>query len=276
MRRIIMLATSVAATVVTALATAVPAGAFPLPDFSSNWAGYAAVPPTGYKMGGVLAGFVVPAINCATSRGNAPFDAAFWVGIGGKPGTGLEQVGVIGRCETSSSLPEYWAFWEMVPQNSFAQNFNDSIPIAAGDHVSLYVLGPNITKVNRLYKLGIQVGDGTPFHVEQATLNPSVVSGTTAEVISEWPGEDTWFGLGKAGIADFGTVRYRGAHLLATGGVSPWASFAVTQHKINMVKYGSDGVRQTVISTSAPETTPDFGAITGDMFTTTFTGNWPS
>jgi hypothetical protein len=104
------------------------------------------------------------------------------------------------------------------------------------------------------------------------------VSGSSAEVISEWASGASWFGIfGNCsstavpgclanGLAGFGNVTYRYADILVTG-VNPYASFPVTQHKITMFHNG-----QIAISVGNPWTPAN--GIPGSAFSTTFTGRW--
>jgi hypothetical protein len=277
-----------------ALASAAPAGAaagsLPIRPESMNWAGYYATAPSGQKVEGVTANMVVPSVSCKDSVGSplsagggtGPYEAVFWVGIGGAPKTGLEQVGIAAECRHKVSLPKYFMFWEMVPAGGphdgiggltiFRDGNGVPYPVSAGDHVRMAVLSPDMSAPGQgYYEMDLDVLSGP--NAGRATkfekLDPGTVSGTTADVISEWTDVSTLYGLGKAGLADFGTVIYHDAQF-TTWAAKPY-ELPVTQHKITMVHYGP--FKATAISTGAPWTAPH-DTLPGSSFSNTFTGGW--
>jgi hypothetical protein len=114
------------------------------PEVSSNWSGYALVPPATDPIvfSDVTGTWVQPKATCTAGRRDA---AAFWVGLGGydESSTSLEQLGTAIECDGASKTPVNYAWWELVP----AAAVKIPLRIAAGDTVTAAVLvkGQTIT-----------------------------------------------------------------------------------------------------------------------------------
>ena len=114
------------------------------PEVSSNWSGYALIPPSADPIvfTDVTGTWVQPKATCTSGRRDA---AAFWVGLGGydPSSTSLEQLGTAIECDGSSKTPINYAWWELVPAAAVKIPFK----IAAGDTVTAAVLvkGQTIT-----------------------------------------------------------------------------------------------------------------------------------
>lgn len=106
------------------------------PQVSANWAGYAAVTPSGAPLtfANATGSWVVPRIRCSASRTDA---VAFWVGLGGYVDgtTSLEQVGTAAECRGLGAKPAYYAWWELVP----AAATRLAMRVEAGDRVTAAV-----------------------------------------------------------------------------------------------------------------------------------------
>jgi Peptidase A4 family len=104
---------------------------------SSNWSGYAAVPPAGdtVTFTDVTATWQQPKGRCVAGRSDS---AGFWVGLGGFVGDAkaLEQLGTEVDCSRAGGAPHHSAWWEIVPAGPV------SIPleIAPGDTIAAAVL----------------------------------------------------------------------------------------------------------------------------------------
>jgi len=139
----------------TAFATRVAAS----PEVSSNWSGYALIPPSTDPVvfSDVTGTWVQPKATCTVGRRDA---AAFWVGLGGydESSTSLEQLGTAIECDGRSKTPVNYAWWELVPAPSVRIPFR----IAPGDTITAAVLVQgqtvtlslrNITKRTRFSKV---------------------------------------------------------------------------------------------------------------------------
>jgi hypothetical protein len=129
------------------------------PEVSSNWSGYALIPPATDPLvfTDVTGTWVQPKARCTVGRRDA---AAFWVGLGGydETSSSLEQLGTAIECDGRSKTPVNYAWWELVPAAAVKIPFK----IAPGDTVTAAVLVKgqtivfslrNITKGTRFSKV---------------------------------------------------------------------------------------------------------------------------
>lgn len=246
MRRLIRrLAAAAAATATLSaipLALAGGASASTIPSVSrSNWAGYAVSSP--YKsaadqFGWVQANFTVPKVTCSDSvmsghkqPNGAPYSAVvFWVGLGGAPGTPLEQDGIQTTCWTKNGPPGYAAFYEMVPADqsggsSATALYNKAghrIQVHAGDKIVADTWDYSLASQNtshayspgQVYKfLVTDVTQGAKSRIRLQIFAPgahalSLGNDTSAEVITESPNAGPWNSPSFLGLAHFQPVTY--------------------------------------------------------------------
>ena len=187
-------------------------------ESSLNWSGYIA---THARFRTVTASWIVPAVRTTSDPRAA---ASFWVGLDGRDGHSLQQIGTTSGM--SGAAPYYGAWWEMLPGPSVEV----PMTIAAGDSITASVVaGGGGTFLLSL----IDTTNGQRFSTRQVDAAAPLSS---AEVVAEAP---TSAG-GLLPLADFGTVRFTGVR--ANGrplGTFDWS-------KVNMVT----GAR-TLASTSA-------------------------
>ena len=155
---------------------------------TTNWSGYAALPPASVGVTHVEGSWLSPTLTQATP---GTF-ISFWVGIDGYSSSTVEQIGVI-----SVGASHYVAWTDMYPNPI---NFL-SLSIVAGDlvHASVDYLGAN------QYKLAIDnVTRGTSFSVIQTAAAP--LDRSSAEWIVEAPNNPD-----PLPVPNFGSVSFSGA-----------------------------------------------------------------
>lgn len=114
------------------------------PEVSSNWSGYALIPPSTdpLSFSDVTGTWVQPRATCTAGRQDA---AAFWVGLGGydEASSSLEQLGSAIECNGSSTTPINYIWWELVP----APAKRITMKVSPGDTITAAVLvqGQTIT-----------------------------------------------------------------------------------------------------------------------------------
>jgi Peptidase A4 family len=175
------------------------------PQVSSNWSGYAALPPVegvatpgaALTFSDVTGSWRQPKARCVKGRIDA---AAFWVGIGGfdEASTALEQLGTTAQCN-SHGTATYFAWWEIVP----APSVRVSMKIRPGDRLTGAVLvsGPKVTM--SLKNLTRQ----TRFSKTVTLAQPLDVS--SAEWIAEAPSSCTVSGVCQVvPLTNFGSVTF--------------------------------------------------------------------
>lgn len=216
---------------------------------SDNWSGYAALNASGVKLTSVSAEFTVPSLNCATSSPGA--DGAWvteWAGLDGftsstRTSDTVEQEGVDAYCETTSSTPVYYAWYEMYPlaQVAFTGNINpgDAISVSTGRY-----------KSGNSYLLALtDLTTGAGFSTEQACPTGSSCLASSAEVIMEAPYED-----GTLPLADYGAMTF--------GNATVEANFTGTEKgTLAAGKHWSTAEIEMVSTADAPESVP--GALYG-------------
>jgi Peptidase A4 family len=180
---------------------------------SLNWAGYLV---SHGRFSSVTATWVVPVARDTTGPGAA---ASFWVGLSGRDGHSLEQLG------TTSAFtglgPRYGVWWEMLPGPAV----DAPMTVAPGDAVTATVTSDGRGAFT------LRLRDATNGQRFAITQTDALAAPTSAEVVTEAPSSSS----GQVPLADFGTVRF--SHVRVNGrplGALHWS-------KVNMV---IDGRRQ--------------------------------
>jgi hypothetical protein len=145
-------------------------------SISSNWAGYAAVPPahSSSRFRKVSGTWTEPAATCTAGR--ETYSAA-WVGLGGfnSSSKALEQIGTDADCARTGTAV-YYAWFELVP----AAPVDLKLQIHAGDHMSASVAVSDHRVTLRIHDLSTGVTYLTTRHM----ASPDV---TSADWIVEAP-----------------------------------------------------------------------------------------
>jgi hypothetical protein len=181
------------------------------------WDGYVSTPkPGGAPFHEVQAQWVQPAVSCDPSR--PVMNAAFWVGLDGWNGGGVEQGGTLANCQNGTASYEAW--WEMYPYNSIQNSF----AINAGDTISASVTYLASSSLFSIVVKDLTSGQSLTENIAcQADMGGCPRS--SAEVISEDPlggsDRDNVFYL-----PDYGTMSYTGASMTDDSGAT--GSFADT------------------------------------------------
>lgn len=170
------------------------------PQVSSNWSGYALVPPTVDPMTfeDVTGTWVQPKARCSSGRRDG---SAFWVGLGGyaEGSPALEQLGTAAECDGTVPVPRTFAWWEIVPASAVPI----PIKILPGDTITAAVLIKGQTITFSLRNVTRQVRFSKIVHTGQ-TLDVG-----SAEWITEAPSECTPAGRCTViPLTNFGTVTF--------------------------------------------------------------------
>jgi Peptidase A4 family len=207
---------------------------------SENWSGYAALAGKGDKLTSVSAEFTVPSVNCADSSPGA--DGAYtgeWIGLDGFSSATVEQEGVDAYCASTTSAPEYEAWYEMYPSAPVA--FTGTIN--AGDAIRLSTGRYKSGNSYLLTLLDFTTGAG--FSTTQACPSGSSCLASSAEAIMEAPSEST----GILPLADYGEMTFASAKVEANFTTKEAGTLAAS-------KYWSTAEIQMVSSSDALESDP--------------------
>jgi hypothetical protein len=190
-------------------APAFAARAVVTPQVSSNWSGYALVPPTVDPMTfeDVTGTWVQPKATCSTGRRDG---SAFWVGLGGyaEGSPALEQLGTAAECDGTVPVPHTFAWWEIVPASAVPI----PIKILPGDTITAAVLVRGQTITFSLRNVTRHVRFSKIVHTAQ-TLDLG-----SAEWIAEAPSECTPAGRCTViPLTNFGTVTFTKAAAIGNG-----------------------------------------------------------
>jgi Peptidase A4 family len=211
-----------------------PRAATVSPEVSSNWSGYAAIstdPNVPAAFTDVTATWRVPKSRCTVDRVSS---AAFWVGLGGydPSSTSLEQLGTGADCDGSSTVPTYYAWWELVP----AASVRIPLPVKAGDTISAAVLVDGQT-------IRFSLKDLTRHTRFSKMLTTSQDLDTaSAEWIAEAPSNCSLSGRCRpVPLTNFGTVTF--SNIAAIGDTHPGtlAYAGWTPTAIELISNGSTG-----------------------------------
>jgi hypothetical protein len=167
---------------------------------SQNWSGYAAVGKPNVALRYVTSTFTVPRINCASvpiGSGGQTY-AAEWVGLDGFNDSTVEQTGVDTFCDSASGPATSQAWYEMYPLDPVVFT-----GVSAGDTIWVSVYFNSTTSEYQLFL--DDKTTGSTMETDQPCPSGSSCDRTSAEVISEDPGDSV---AGGINLADFGTVNY--------------------------------------------------------------------
>ena len=155
---------------------------------SLNWSGYVA---SHARFTSVTATWIVPAVRSTSEPGAT---ASFWVGLDGRDGRSLQQIGT--TSSFSGAERRYGAWWEMLPGPSI----DVPLTIAPGDSVTASVVADG--QGSFLLSLSDNT-NGQRFTTRQVDAAAPLSS---AEVVAEAPSS----AQGLLPLADFGAVRFAG------------------------------------------------------------------
>jgi hypothetical protein len=256
------LSTFVAAAVVAALAassgtaatTTRPFGSYAgSASVSANWSGYTLqdINAVGLQFTSITGTWTVPVTKCEIGT---TASAAFWVGLGGSSdtSTGLEQTGTGANCTGNSSVPTYYAWYEILP----AASVQLPLKVKPGDQITTSV---NVNGTTVL----VQIKNRTRKTSFTKALQVAAPDLSSAEWIAEAPSACTSSGRCTVlPLANFGTVTFTRAATIASshpGTINDptWASDA-----ISLVPQSSSGLFAGRDSTSTAGATP--GAVSSD------------
>jgi hypothetical protein len=185
---------------------------------SSNWSGYTDIGLKNVHIRFVSAHLNVPSLNCANSpAGGSGFaEATDWVGLDGlgsvPDGTSqtVEQVGVTGVCNGTTSPPTYEIFWDVYP--AAGQFFTGVSP---GDALNLSVY---YNAGQSQYDLSLTDLNNPSVFLSIPTSCPSGSKclNSSAEVITQDPGSTTV--SPTINLADYGAENFTTANVTSIGG----------------------------------------------------------
>ncbi len=176
-------------------------------ESSLNWSGYLV---SHARFTSVTATWTVPAV-LSTSDSRAT--ASFWVGLDGRDGRSLQQIGTTSGATGSMTGPaaRYGAWWEMLPGPAV----DVPVTIAPGDSITASVVADG----HGTFLLSLSDNtNGQRFTTRQVDAAATLSS---AEVVAEAPSSAD----GLLPLADFGVVHFVGAR--ANG--KPLATFALSR-----------------------------------------------
>ncbi len=195
------------------------------PEISSNWSGYAAIsadPTVPVAFTDVTATWRQPKSTCTAGRVSS---AAFWVGLGGydPSSASLEQLGTGADCDGESTVPTYYAWWELVPAASVRVPLN----IKPGDTISAAVLVNGQKIVFSLKNLTRHT------RFSKVLTTGQVLDTASAEWIAEAPSDCSFAGRCRpVPLTNFGNVTF--SSIAAIGNAHPgtlsdpaWTSTAI-------------------------------------------------
>lgn len=185
-------------------AFAASAAAAAASSFSSNWAGFVAVPrhPGAGVFTAVSGTWTEPTVTCT----GAVSASAYWVGLGGDSETspGLEQIGTDADCERGGK-PSYYAWYELIP----AESVDIRLAIHPGDVIN------GFTSV-RGHFVTLHLTDETTHQTFKTRRYDRYVDLSSAEWIVEAPSTCTRPGrCSQTTLTDFGTVEFSNAYATA-------------------------------------------------------------
>ena len=167
------------------------------PTVTANWAGYA-VTGTSTTYTSATGTWKEPKVACTLA--DAGEASSFWVGLGGYSETSqaLEQLGTSSDCDASTGKPDYYAWYELLPNPPVTVK----IKIDPGDTIT--------TSVNILTGglVEFQIKDrtrGVTFTKKAAFANPDL---TSAEWVAEAPSECNQVRCVEATLSNFGSVSF--------------------------------------------------------------------
>jgi hypothetical protein len=180
---------------------------------STNWAGYAVLPPSGTTVTSVQGTWVIPSISAKPDG-----YSSIWVGIDGYDSATVEQIGI--EADSSASLDwsgpsQYYAWYELYPKNLVAID----MILHPGDTMHAEVAYQGSDR----FSLSIQdITTGASF---STTRTASGALRSSGEWIAEAPS-----GNGVLPLANFGTATFMEASATLSDGQSgPISNFQFDQ-----------------------------------------------
>jgi Peptidase A4 family len=208
---------------------------------SSNWSGYVDVALKNVHIRFVSAHLNVPSVNCADSTvGTSGFAAnSQWVGLDGLgkvpdgDSTTVEQVGVTGYCQTGSTTPTYYVWYDMYPAEGAAFS-----GVSPGDELNLSVYyNPGQNE----YDLGLTDLNNSSVFLSIPSTCPSgsTCLNSSAEVITQDPGSTT--GTDTENLADFGGENFTTGNVTSLDGTKGNLSTSKLWTFLGMEMLGASG-----------------------------------
>jgi hypothetical protein len=177
------------------------------PSVSANWSGYTLqdINAVGLQFTSITGTWTVPVTKCEIGT---TASAAFWVGLGGSSdtSTGLEQTGTGADCTGNSSVPKYYAWYEILP----AASVQVPLKVKPGDQITTSV---NVNGTTVL----VQIKNRTRKTSFTKALQVAAPDLSSAEWIAEAPSACTSSGrCTVVPLANFGTVTFTRAAAIAS------------------------------------------------------------
>jgi len=175
---------------------------------SANWSGYTLqdVNAAGLEFTSITGTWTVPVTKCKIG---STASAAFWVGLGGSSDTasGLEQTGTGADCNGSSTVPRYYAWYEILP----AASVQVPLKVKPGDQITTSV---NVNGTSTL----VQIKNRTRKKSFTRSLTVATPDLTSAEWIAEAPSacDPSGTRCTVLPLANFGNVSFTRAAAIAT------------------------------------------------------------
>jgi hypothetical protein len=179
--------------------TASGAGTDVSSDVSANWAGYVVTgASTSYTS--VTGTWTQPSITCGATDAGA--SSAFWIGLGGyyTSSQSLEQIGTSADCSATTGKPTYYAWYELVPQDSVTIS---AFPISPGDTIttSVNVVGGGSSVL-------LQVKNRTKHKTFTKTLPFASIDSSSAEWVAEAPSACNSHRCRQLSLSNFGSIQF--------------------------------------------------------------------
>jgi hypothetical protein len=176
---------------------------------SANWSGYALqdISGAGLQFTSITGTWTVPVTKCEVGT---PASVAFWVGLGGSSdaATGLEQTGTGADCTGNSTVPKYFAWYEILP----AASVQVPLKVKPGDQITTSV---NVNGTSTL----IQIKNRTHKTSFTRSLTVAAPDVSSAEWIAEAPSACDASGTRctVVPLANFGSVAFTRVAAIASG-----------------------------------------------------------
>jgi hypothetical protein len=166
---------------------------------SVNWAGYV-VTASDTSYTSVTATWKQPKIACGASDAGA--SSAFWVGLGGyaTSSQSLEQIGTSADCSSTTGRPTYYAWYELVPDDS---DTISSLPVSPGD-----VITTSVNIVDGGSSVLLQVKNRTRGKTFTTTRPFASADSSSAEWVAEAPSECDQYRCRQLSLSNFGSVQF--------------------------------------------------------------------
>lgn len=204
--------------------------------YSTNWSGYASVPPTtGGTFTAVRGSWTLPTVTCA---GIPPEGVSQWVGLDGVSDQTVEQEGTFINC--NGTTPVYYLWTEQYP--AAAVYYQGGGP---GDHITASTVYSAST-----HKFTLVVHDVTRgvTHSSSATCT---ASGGCARSSAEWIVETPTYLVGTTGrvanLPKFSTTTLSGDTATVSGSTAKESISALPSFPITMMN-GTETVKRAVPS----------------------------